>query len=295
MDSCIPLNMSAAQDISSLSKSSTDPPVSARHDSGDLSMNALKNCLNEFINIEDTEITTCGFTPSPEENDIGNVEKEVQHNQSHGSKSNSLASEKHFSKCATFPAPASPGEHAAEELLDGKEKQGSDITAEVSAFNGDAKSANQSYSCCISLPTPMVLVSAMKGSREKQGISPKKFSVTWAPEVYDPAPTAVSHVVSNKNHRHRSDSRKYGKTKQKGGGKSSRGSKGKDKKQARKNVGSASRRVFKSLDDHDIVYGFDEQFTDIEAYNVGSPVALCGSSFLKKSVTNLHFSVTEAT
>ncbi|CAI9762039.1 unnamed protein product [Fraxinus pennsylvanica] len=141
----------------------------------------------------------------------------------------------------------------------------------------------------------MELVSAMKGSREKQGILPKKLSVTWAPEVYDPVPSAVSHVVSSKNHRHRSDSRKYGKTKQKGGGKSSRGSKGKDKKQARKNVGSASSRSFKSLDDHNIVHGFDEPLAGIENFDVGSPVAFCGSSFLKSSVTNLHYPVTEAT
>lgn len=147
--------MSSAQDISSLSESSTDPPDLTRHDSGYLSMNDLKNCLNEFVNIEELEIGTRGLTPSPEENDIDNAEKEVEHNQSHGNKWNSLASDKHFSKCSKFSSPASSDEHKkfpAEELLDGKEKQGSDITAEVSALNGDAKSANQSYSRCISLP-----------------------------------------------------------------------------------------------------------------------------------------------
>ncbi|XP_022865242.1 uncharacterized protein LOC111385108 [Olea europaea var. sylvestris] len=289
--------MSSARDIISPSETSTDPPDSACHDTGYLSMNDLKNCLNEFVNIENFEIATRGFTPSPEGEDIGNVEKEVEHNQSHGKKSNGLASEKHFSKCATFPSPAFPGKHKkfiADELLDEKEQQGCDITTKVSTLNGDAKSANQSYSRCISLPTPMKLVSALKGSREKQGIPPKKLLVTWAPEVYDPVPSAVSHVASNKHHRHRSDSRKYGKTKQKGSSKSSRGSKGKDKKQARKNVGSAS-SSFKSFTDCYIVHGFDEPLTGTENFDVGSPVAFCGSSFLKKPITKLHFAVAEAT
>ncbi|CAI9779031.1 unnamed protein product [Fraxinus pennsylvanica] len=289
--------MSSAQDIIGPSESSTDPPDSACHDSGYLSMNDLKNCLNEFVNIENFEIATRGFSPSPEGNDISNEEKEVEHNQSHGRNSNIVASEKHFSKCATFPSPASPGEHKkfpAEVLLDGKAKQGNDITTVVSTLNGDAESADQSYSRCISLPTPMKLVSAMKGSREKQGIPPKKLIVTWAPDVYDPVPSAVPHVASNKHHRHRSDSRKYSKTKQKGSGKSSRGSKGKDKKQARKTLGSAS-SSFKSFNDYYIMHGFDEPLTGIENFDVGNPVAFCGSSFLKKPVSKLHFAVTEAT
>nr|AFK42201.1 unknown [Lotus japonicus] len=43
----------------------------------------------------------------------------------------------------------------------------------------------------------------MKGTREKEGGSQKKLTVKWAPDVYDPVPTLVSHTVKSKN-RHKS-------------------------------------------------------------------------------------------
>nr|GMD50276.1 uncharacterized protein LOC109160550 [Ipomoea batatas] len=124
------------------------------------------------------------------------------------------------------------------------------------------------------MQTPLKFISAMKGSREKLGAPPKKLSVKWAPDVYDPIPTSVSHVPKNKP-RYRSDGKKKGKNKQKNSAKSSsRGNKGKDKKQVRKHGSSSnSKRDFPSL----------------------PPVAFCGSSFLKKSVPKLHFAVAEAT
>ncbi|KAL1565930.1 hypothetical protein AAHA92_01603 [Salvia divinorum] len=133
------------------------------------------------------------------------------------------------------------------------------------------------------------LASAMKGSREKQGVPPKKLSVTWAPDVYDPIPTSVSHVPSSRNQYIRSYGRKYGKNKQKGGGKASRGGKGKDrdKKQARKNGGTATK--VKSA-----AASFSEPEAGIAGFNVISADAFCGSSFLKESVQNMHFPVAEA-
>lgn len=138
----------------------------------------------------------------------------------------------------------------------------------------------------------MKLVSAMKGSREKQGIPPKDLSVTWASEVYDPVPTSVSHFPSNKNQSYRSNSKKYGKSKQKSGSKSSRSSKSKDKKQVRKSSGGSTklRPFYETFGD-----SFSKPGVDAVDFDVGTPDPFCGSSFLKQSIGNMHFPVAEAT
>ncbi|XP_038998763.1 uncharacterized protein LOC120124078 [Hibiscus syriacus] len=78
----------------------------------------------------------------------------------------------------------------------------------------------QSYSRTILLPAPLKLVSALKGSREKQGSTPKKLTVKWAPDVYDPPPTSVLHTVGNrkqqKSKKKKNDKKKNGKKGQKG-------------------------------------------------------------------------------
>lgn len=153
---------------------------------------------------------------------------------------------------------------------------------------------------------PSNLKSAMKGSREKNGIQPNNLTVTWAPDVYDPTPTAVSHVVTTNKNQTRSKRKNGGKNKQKGGsngsgvaaGKPSRGARVKEKKkQARKYGGTTSNGCLKSRDEDDRVVDNDPngQRTDLGDFNVGSPDPHCGSSFLKKSVTTMHFSLTEAT
>jgi len=156
----------------------------------------------------------------------------------------------------------------------------------------DVKNSDSSpYPCSSSLPNPLKLVPALKGSREKHGVLLEKRTVTWAPDVYDPTPTAVSHVVTNKSPRHRNDSRKSkknSKNKQKSAGKSSMGSRGKDKKQTRK-YGGGSSRCFKPMDDQ------VEHHADLVDFDIGSPDPYCGTSFLKNNVTKLHFSVAEAT
>ncbi|XP_030449946.1 uncharacterized protein LOC115672306 isoform X2 [Syzygium oleosum] len=50
--------------------------------------------------------------------------------------------------------------------------------------------------CSVSSPAPLELVSAFKGSREKQGGAPGKLTVTWAPDVYDPRPTQLLDIVT---------------------------------------------------------------------------------------------------
>lgn len=141
------------------------------------------------------------------------------------------------------------------------------------------------------LQTPLKLVSAMKGSREKQGGSQLKLTVKWAPDVYDPVPTLLSHTVKNRK-QHKSRNKKNDKKNGKKGhkGNSSRGGGGKDKKQSRK-ISATSDSCYKRLDSHDEVF---ETSTEFGALDVGSQDSFCGTSFLKTSVTKVHYSVAEA-
>nr|BAD95109.1 hypothetical protein [Arabidopsis thaliana] len=86
--------------------------------------------------------------------------------------------------------------------------------------------------------TPIVLIPAIKGSREKYGLSLRKSSVSWGADVYDPPPSIASHTVTrSKKQQQKSKSkdnhRKTGKKGQKSkDNSSSRGGSSKDKKQA---------------------------------------------------------------
>ncbi|KAJ6407918.1 hypothetical protein OIU84_011262 [Salix udensis] len=125
----------------------------------------------------------------------------------------------------------------------------------------------------------------LPGSREKQG-SPRKLTVSWAPDVYDPIPNSLSHSVKSKPKKSRKDrdkdnthNKKNGKKGQKGS--SSKGLGGKDKRQFRKS-GGRSDKCYKT----DASEGSDD-------FGVGSP-DYCGSSFLKNSAAKFHYSVAEA-
>ncbi|KDP35593.1 hypothetical protein JCGZ_09031 [Jatropha curcas] len=143
----------------------------------------------------------------------------------------------------------------------------------------------------ISLP----LVSAMKGSREKLGASPRKLTVSWAPDVYDPIPNSLSHTVKGKQKKSRRDKdkdnnnnyKKNGKKGQKGNSRGGAG--GKDKKQLRK-AGGRSNKGYKTLNTCD---GMVDSSDELGEFDVGSP-DYCGSSFLKNSPTKFHYSVAEA-
>lgn len=155
----------------------------------------------------------------------------------------------------------------------------------------------------VSLP----LISAMKGSRVKEGAVPRKLVVTWAPDVYDPIPNSLSHAVavgtkqkSSRKYKDKGNNnyKKNGKKGQKGN--SSRGA-GKDKKQFRRHGGRYA-KSYKSLDasdedDTDVANpeyrgGFLKKSAD-DGIDVGSP-DYCGSSFLKRSASKFHYPVAEA-
>lgn len=188
---------------------------------------------------------------------------------------------KYLNRCATFPDPM---------MLPPSSSGAEDEKANMSSTESLCKQpARQTYSRSISLPTPLKLVSAMKGSREKQGGSQMKLTVKWAPDVYDPVPTSLSHTVQNRKQqksRNKKNDKKNGKKGQKGN--SSRG--GKDKKQFRKTSGTSD-LCYKLPDSRDKVI---ETSTGFDALDVCSQDSYCGTNFLKNSLTKVHFSVAEA-
>lgn len=195
--------------------------------------------------------------------------------------------QKSLCKYATFPPTVkiSPSANVNEQDEDAELK-----TALERMFSDDPVPSHCSRS--LSLPTPLKLVSAMKGSRERQGASPRKLSVKWAPDVYDPPPTIVSHTVnrSKKQHKSRED-RNYKQKKGKKGRKGNSSHSGsKDKKQFRKIGGSSSDKCYKLMDARDGVVQLPDGLNDFEVAGPDS----CGSSFLKESLGKVHYSVAEA-
>lgn len=144
----------------------------------------------------------------------------------------------------------------------------------------------------LSLPTESKLVSALKGSREKEGVPPRKLSVSWAPDVYDPPPTSLSHYPKKKTQQHFKSNKKHGKGKQKNKNVRGGGSGPKEKKHYRKMGGRSDRcldsfantdRVlssnnYKSLD----LLDFDDNI------DIGSPDSKCTSSFLEQAGGTMH-------
>ncbi|EOY07599.1 hypothetical protein QUC31_011248 [Theobroma cacao] len=226
-------------------------------DLSDIKQAILHACLNEDDNDGD---------------DTSDVENLLE--QGHQSK----PPQKCLGKCASFSSAVSPPE-------DDDELE----TALRRIFTEDT--VQSPYSRSISLPTPLKLVSALKGSREKQGLSPKKLSVTWAPDVYDPPPTSVLHTVRGKKQqklKKNNDKKKNGKKGQKGN--NSRGSGGKDNKQFRRGGGNAD-RIYKPQEVQGRVVNTSGE---LDGFTVGKPDPYCGSSFLKESPTRMHYSVAEA-
>ncbi|XP_062118149.1 uncharacterized protein LOC133831759 isoform X2 [Humulus lupulus] len=219
------------------------------------SVDDLANELDDLVNELDTAISLTLHVKEEEEqlehdNDSSNGDDDDVSNvkERHGCEGHEIEyakpSQKSLSKCLSLPVP--------------DREDGELGTSTKGPFSeGPSLSA---YSRSKSLPTPLKPVSAMKGSREKRGASVMKLSVSWAPDVYDPIPTSLSHTFTgSKKQQHKSKNNKKnwknGKKGQKGN--SSRGSSGKDKKQ----------RDSKSN---------------------------CGTSFLKNSHTKMHYPVAEA-
>ncbi|RWW81050.1 hypothetical protein BHE74_00010582 [Ensete ventricosum] len=114
-----------------------------------------------------------------------------------------------------------------------------------SAFQYELSSApnNPTYARSVSLPAPSKLISAIRGSRAKNG-SPSnvQLHVKWAPEVYDPPCTTMSHTVK-KSHHQRPRAKKKDGNKHKHKGKSARGSNTERRSPNRSSVGNMAESV----------------------------------------------------
>lgn len=311
--------MSDSEDLTSFAELSLDPPEIPCEDSQNLNEDDVLKSLTEFESAQAEQNLSCIVIQASDSTQTVNAVKGVENEIPHVIEWDKLNINKCLSKCATFPLSARI--KCPNDTLDGIEEHKSDKTVEDLTEKGSTQFGNPPWSRSVSLPTPLKLVSAMKGSREKLGAPPRNLTVTWAPDVYDPLPTAVSHVPNQKPQRYRNDKKRNGKNKQKGGGKSSR-SKGKEKKQSRKSGGS-SNKPFKFVDNESsghwsggpqgsalgFAVGCPDPFCDSQRsealsggpqastldFGVSSHDPFCGHSFLKNSVTSIHFPVTEAT
>ncbi|KAK6942927.1 hypothetical protein RJ641_028304 [Dillenia turbinata] len=138
---------------------------------------------------------------------------------------------------------------------------------------------------------PSKLVSAIKGSREKEGLPVKKMSVSWASDVYDPPPSDFSHVGKIKNQRpykNLKENKKNGKGKQKG--KAAKGAGTKDKKQLRRLAGKAKASLDSTEDPAGLFYR-DYSMPPVEpsdSSDLGSPDS-CGDGFLKTPFSKYNY------
>ncbi|KAF5476014.1 hypothetical protein F2P56_007761 [Juglans regia] len=220
-------------------------------------VNVLGDALDKSLNIQEALETDSASDGHEEEEDICKQVKTCQ----------ATSSEKCLNKSVTSPfpkmmLPVSSSDEEDEERETGFQEHSS------------MDSKDQAHSRSISLPTPLELVSAMKGSREKRGILRETLTVKWAPDVYDPPPTLISHSVKSKSsqkYKNKKNEKRNGRKGQRGH--SSQGGSGKDKKQIRKSAKISGK------------FG---------NYEVGSSNSYCGSSYRHKSRTEVHYSIAEA-
>lgn len=282
MDPVSPKGVSASEDVNqpdALKKLCTEPSQCNCHFPENVSIDELGNSLSEFLLVQDGQILPSKSNLCQPLDKTDNPDAEMKHDFEDLDQTESAiaTSEKCLFKCATFPCTGMKSSDAVP--IDGE----------------GCETGKNSYPRSISLPTHFKLVSALKGSREKQGTSPKKLTVTWAPDVYDPPPSAPT-LVRNNRRRPKNERKKYdkknGKIKQKG--KPSKGGGSKDKKQVRKSSES-SNRCYQGPNIDNTQFECNEPSDKLEDFGFGGPDLYCGSSFLKKSVTKMQFSVAEAT
>ncbi|XP_078429363.1 uncharacterized protein LOC144701419 [Wolffia australiana] len=124
-----------------------------------------------------------------------------------------------------------------------------------------------------SLPAAPLLVSAMKGGREKAGSPRMKMQVKWADDVYDPPTSSMSHTVKN--------SSSYSKQRSKAKKESQKQKQKKKKKKPARERQLLSNRMLMSESGSSTAISWQE--------------AKCGSSVTAGELEKLRFTVAEAT
>lgn len=194
------------------------------------------------------------------------------------SKSVGSGVKKDLQKCATFPSSAA------------------EVEQEDSCSDPDDAKDAHTYQRSVSLPSPVKLIPAIKGSREKNGVpSPRENRhIKWAEDVYDPPVTSVSHSVNN-SYKRQPNPRKKDKSKQK------QKQKGRSKKKTKNtNQNPAVIQTPDGLEDLGTSVDTEapadpgKHETEVLDYGISSQDAKCGSSFLLETVAKMHFSTAEA-
>ncbi|KAK9127135.1 hypothetical protein Syun_015932 [Stephania yunnanensis] len=147
-----------------------------------------------------------------------------------------------------------------------------------------------------SLPTPLKLVSAMKGSREKQGISAKKLTVTWAAEVYDPPCTLLSHTVKNHSQQRHKSNKKNSKHKHKKKSlRSSNIEKHQHRRHASNHVSPSKSSVADEIQSAPTFGDRQDSGMELIDFGIAGQDSKCGNSFFRTSLGRVHMPVAEAT
>lgn len=266
------------QELSALER---QHPLSAGDDN---IVNEVGVLLGEAVRVKEEHSATFGGMPCNEEHGEECLTKHanVEEGCSNNIGSVPAASGKQLSKSATFSST-----DFSPQLMDGETGTPSVDVLETGC-----------HSRSVSLPTPRKLISALKGSREKQEACPKTLSVSWAPDVYDPPPTSLSHSPKKKN-KQQDKNKKHGKGKQKGKNVRNGGSSPKDKKHHRKTGGRSERCMNIYSNNESILssnyYKSTTDLFDFDEEEVDSPDSNCGSRFLRKERGRLRVAYAEAT
>lgn len=238
----------------------TPSPVNAVHDN---IISKLEGIFSESLHIQDAQKSE----HASEEHHIGNCDVGERNLRGGFELQETKLDINCLKKCPSFPYP--------DVLLP------SSSSEEENDTSPSKQSPKQSYSSSVSLSAPSKLVSAMKGSREKEGRSQMTLTVKWAPDVYDPIPTLSSHTVKIKKQpksRSRKGEKKNGKKSQKVNY-SKRGS-SKDKQYLNRWLHSRGEMF--------------EASTELDNLDVANHDSHCGTSYLKTSVTKVHYPIGEA-
>ncbi|XP_010260091.1 PREDICTED: uncharacterized protein LOC104599303 isoform X2 [Nelumbo nucifera] len=245
---------------------------------GDSSVVELESALNEVLDIhDDQELVSGCFPPSGGDEIYQSDDKMSGELKIHQPNSLVSTTQKGLTKSMTFPCSGI----TCSAYMDGREE----ITG--ATLHGHTEPWNPACTRSLSLPTSLKLVSAMKGSREKQGIALKKLNVTWASDVFDPPATSLSRTtVKSHIHHHSRGNKKNGKGKHKHKGKSSRGSDG-EKKQYRKVVTDTHCKP--PVGERLLLGGFCQSSVELVDLAVTGQESKCGSSFLRTSLAKQHY------
>ncbi|GAB2230115.1 hypothetical protein Drorol1_Dr00014372 [Drosera rotundifolia] len=252
--------------------------------SGEDVTDELAMIFDATLKVENAILESDTDNPSRKDSDDNLEDKNIARDLNANSDDSLAGVGRRLSKCATFPKPG----YTSSRSVEGEDKNSDSLLAD-----------NASFSRSVSLPTPRKLASAMKGSREKEGAPPKKLSVSWAPDVYDPAPTSVSHLPKKKTHQQFKNNKKHGKGKQKGKNMQNMrngGGSPKDKKHNRK-VSGTSDGYSVSFADADIALPRNPKssISPVDFDNgEDSSDSSCASSFLRKSCGTLRVAYAEA-